>query len=240
MLWSGVTWAQKPSSTIRFSTTDNDAITVILNDRDFRKVGRSLTFRDLPRKRHQVQIYKVVPNQETGRNRGIPLYSGNIKLEPGKIYDAVLDKQSKNLRVYTVTSLPVLAPAPIPTSASTPVQRSSDGLSDVVVSDLAGSDISVPVNFESNLSTAMLTLKKDMDKETLDKGKMQHVDNYLTSNSVSAYDARAIVSWLLFEDNKIVIADKLKNVVTDKENLDLIADAFSYEKSKTKFLKELN
>ena len=52
ILISGWAYGQRPVSTIRFTTTDQHPITVILNNRDFNRVGKSITFKDLPKKRH--------------------------------------------------------------------------------------------------------------------------------------------------------------------------------------------
>lgn len=239
-VFSSTLWAQKPVSTIRFSTTDNDAITVILNERDFNKIGRSITFRDLPRKRHYVQIYKVTANQETGRNRGIPIYSGNVKLEPGKIYDAVLDKQSKKLRVYSVKSLPELVPNTASVNNGAPaVVKSSNGLNDVVLKQTEDDIMAIPVNFESGLSSSMQLLKKNMEQETLDKNKIKLATEYIHKNKITAYEGRAIVSWLLFEDSKIELANQLKNKISDKENIAQLTDAFTYQKTRDQFLSEL-
>lgn len=234
-------WAQKPTSTIRFSTTNNDNITVILNDRDFKKIGRSITFRDLPRKRHSVQIYRVGYNEQTGRNTGTTIYSGTIKLEPGKTYDAIYNGQTRQLRLYTVKELPQLTSGTMPEPVNNQVEmrKSSDGLNDVLVTPLENSDISIPVSFESNLNKDMLDLKKQIEAATLDKEKIELAQKYMANKALSAYDGRALISWILFEENKVALAEMLKSNIKDKENLDMLADAFTYEQSKTQFLNSL-
>ena len=239
-LFTTVTWAQRPTSTIRFSTTDQAPISVVINDRDYQRVGRSILIGDLPRKRHHIQIYQVGTDNRTGRNKGTTIYSGTIKLEPGKTYDAVLDKKSRNLRVFAVKNLPNLAVATVNENvASVPIKKSSDGLVATPVTALANTDIKVPVNFEANLSSSLMQLKKEMDKETLDKNKVEKAIIYAQKNNITAHDGRAMVSWLLFEEYKIDLAQKLKSIISDKQNAALLVDAFSFEKSKQEFLNSL-
>jgi hypothetical protein len=228
-------YAQKPVSSIRFVATSQEPITVILNERDFNRVGRSITFKDIPKKRHRVEIYQIIVDNQTGNKRGIKLYSGNIKIEPGKKYDAILDIRTRNLRVKAVrdfvplageyTNKSVIKPS-TPAMATTPVQPLSD-------------DIVVPLNFETNLNAPFIKLKKEMNAATLDKDKIQIATQFAASNAISAYEGRAILSWLLFEDSKTSLATTLKDKITDKENLDMLADAFSFEKTRTEFLKNL-
>ncbi len=234
-------FAQKPVSTIRFTTSELQPITVILNDRDFNRVGRSITFKDIPRKRHNVQIYEVVQDSRTGNKRGIKLYSGNIKLEPGKRYEAILDMKSRNLRVRPVREFAALRGGEHTNAGTQPAvqpSRSSSGLAPVPVQTI-DDEITIPLSFEDNLGPKMKTLKAEMDKQTLDKDKIKAARNFTDKNAVSAYEARAVLSWLLFEDSKVELAQVLKDKVTDKENLDMLSDAFSFESNKTRFLDSL-
>lgn len=234
-------WAQKPVSTIRFMTTSQQPISVILNERDFNRVGRSITFKDIPRKRHNVQIYEIVQDNRSGNKRGVMLYSGNIKLEPGKRYDAILDMKSKNLRVRPVREFAPLRGSADPSGSyqqPVPATKSTSGLAGVPVESL-DDEITIPMNFEEKLGSALKSLKGQMDKETLDKDKIKAARNYITKNRVTAYEGRAILSWLLFEDSKVELSEVLKGAVTDKENLEILSDAFSFKENRVKFVDSL-
>jgi hypothetical protein len=228
-------YGQKPKSTIRFSANDHKPIAVTLNDRDYNKIGRSITFKDIPRKRHHVRIYSVVIDDRTGQKYGTTLFSGNIKIEPGYTYDAILDIKTNKLKLNKVKILQPLAGEYINKPSYQNVIRSSSGINSTPV-DNSG-DITIPLDFEANLNASILNLKQKVEKLNTDKEKIAVIQENLKGSSVTAYEARAIVNWLLFDDNKLTLANELKSKVVDKNNISIIGDAFSLEATKNEFLK---
>ncbi len=231
-------FAQKKRTNIRFSATDYQPITVILNERDYNRVGRSITFSDIPRKRHFVEIYAVSIDNK-GNKKGTKLYSGRIKVEPGKTYDALLDTRSRSLKVKAVgrlQPLPQIADNPNRTAPKT--IKSSSGINEVAVQSIGG-DINIPVNFEENLSASVVALKKDIDAAVTDTEKIKIANNYLETNTMTAHEGRAVLSWLLFDENKLLLSKTLTTKVKDRENLPILGDAFSLEANKTQYLKSI-
>lgn len=233
-------WAQKPKSTIRFSMADGSPIVITINDRDFQKVGTSLTVADLPRKRHNVRIYKFRPYSDGKGGKAEIVYAGTIKIEPGNKYDAVLNPQSGKLMMKTVRQFDVLpTPQVQPTKQSFVTehnealyQNASEGLNN----NTATATFELPKNKEENLAKDVLQLKEAMQKEMRDGDKLKKATQFIATRKVSTAEASAILTWLNFDDNKLTFAKQVKSKLTDPQNAKVLADELTFSSSKEEYL----
>lgn len=231
--------AQQPRSTIRFSMADGSPILITINDRDYQKVGTSLTVSDLPKKRHNVRIYKFRPYSDGKGGKAEIVYNGTIKIEPGNKYDAVLNTQSGKLYMKTVRQFDALsAPQVQPTRQSFLTeqnevlhQNASDALN-----NKAAETFELPKNKEENLAKDVLLLKESMQKEMRDGDKLKKATTFIGSRKVSTAEAKAILSWLNFDDNKLTFAKQVKSKLTDAQNAKVLADELTFSSSKDEYL----
>jgi len=222
---------KKPTSSIRFSTSNQEPISVILNDRDFNRIGKVIVFNDLPKKRQRVQMYAITQDR-TGRKKGNLIYSGNIKLEPGKKYDAVLDLNTHKLRLKAVRDFPVITSVERKTNTKTQsveYQKSSEGLNNSTATDSA----------TIQLTSAMKSLKVDMDKSVIDKDKIAKAQKFSTQYKLNCAEAKEIANWLNFDDSKLTFLVSITDKVSDPQNLSSISDIFTYESNKKVFLESI-
>lgn len=233
-------WAQKPKSTIRFSMADGSPIVITINDRDYQKVGTSLTVADLPRKRHSVRIYRFRPYADGKGGKAEIVYSGNIKIEPGNKYDAVLNPQSGKLMMKMVRQFDVLPTPQVQPTKQTFLteqnealyQNASEGLNNT-----ATETFELPKNKEANLAKDVLQLKESMQKEMRDGDKLKKATQFIATRKVSTAEASAILSWLNFDDNKLTFAKEVKSKLTDPQNAKVLADELTFSSSKEEYLK---
>lgn len=234
-------FAQQPRSTIRFSMADGSPILITINDRDYQKVGTSLTVADLPRKRHNVRIYKFRPYTDGKGGKAEIVYNGTIKIEPGNKYDAVLNPQSGKLYMKTVRQFDALATPQTQPTRQTFVaeqnealhQNASEGLNNA-----ATATFELPKNKEENLAKDVLQLKETMQKEMRDGEKLKIASQFIANRKVSTAEASAILSWLNFDDNKLTFAKQVKSKLTDPQNAKVLADELTFSSSKEEYLNQ--
>lgn len=221
---------KKPTSSIRFSTSNQEPISVILNDRDFNRIGKTIIFNDLPKKRQSVQMYAITQDRN-GRKKGNLIYSGNIKLEPGKKYDAILDLNTHKLRLKAVRDFPITTSVerkPNANKQGVEYQKSSEGL----VNSTAN-------NPGIQLTSAMKSLKADMDKSVIDKDKIAKAQKFSTQYKLNCAEAQVIAEWLSFDDSKLIFLKSITDKVSDPQHLASIANIFTYENNKNEYLNSI-
>lgn len=233
-------YGQKPKSTVRFSLSDGSPLVITINERDYQKVGTNLIVSDLPRKRHSVRIYKFRPYADGKGGKAELAYVGNIKIEPGNKYDAILNMQSGKLHINQVRQYQELpASASIsrnPNATFNPNQdqaistiNASEGLSN-------NGEFELPKNVEENLSQDLISLKANMLKEVKDGDKLRLANAFVDHRKVSSTEALAIMKWINFDDNKLAFAKHVKQKLTDPSNANIIAEGLSFSSSKEEYL----
>lgn len=238
--------AQKPKSTLRFSLSDHQLLTVTINERDYQKVGTSLVFSDIPKKRHSIRIYKFRPYADGSGGKAELLYVGNIKIEPGKKYDFVYNVNSKKLQVKQVRNFETLptykgnyipyqkAPLNPDNDRAIEISNASDGLS-----SNNKASFELPSSYAIDMPEAMKTLQLKMSEKVKDEDKLVLAENYINNNKLTVQQAGMITSWINFDDNKLLFLNMVKGKISDPENVRLLADQLTLQKSKEQFLNGL-
>jgi len=89
ILFSIPTFAQRERSLLKIRDQEGRMITAEINGRRYNKVGKMLTFKDLPTRNHDVKVY-VVNRTRNGRKARL-IYEGRLRTKPGKIYYVTVD-----------------------------------------------------------------------------------------------------------------------------------------------------
>ncbi len=242
---SWVSFGQKPKSIVRFSLSSQELLTVTLNERDFQRVGTSLVFNDLPKKRHSVRIYKFRPYSDGQGGKAELLYSGNIKIEPGKTYDAVLDVRTNKLRVKQVRTLETLptykgvapgTPSRLPNNQYKDEAISIENASTGLQQSEANTVFELPKNHNVQLSDKLVALQKKMNTTLKDTDKLKMAQQYLQQNSLSVQEAGSIVSWINFDDNKLEFLKAVSQKLKGQADLEGLADYLTLKESKQRYL----
>lgn len=246
LLMSLGVFAQKAKSTLRFSLSDNQLLTVTINERDYQKVGTSLVFTDLPKKRHAIRIYKFRPYADGNGGKAELLYVGNIKVEPGKKYDFILDVRTNKLKVKEVRNFETLptykgnyipgqkAPMDPGRDQALRIENASDGLAEQHTDSFE-----LPPDNSANMNDGLIALKNNMQGKVNDQEKLQLAKAYINKEKVTVRQAGLIASWINFDDNKLIFLNNVKSKVVDPENVRQLADELTLKASKDSFLNSL-
>ena len=214
---SSAVFAQSRRSTIRFSLSDGSRIAISMNGRYFNKTGRSLTVGDIPGKKQDVKIYRYRSYARQSGGKATLVFSGNIKIEKGGTYDAVVDAKTGQLYLTEVNSLDKSVGKLPPPEANQPVAEIPEN-----------TESPMPQAPTADISPALQQLKTKMYGQTSDAEKLKTALHFLQGqNHLSAEDLRLICSWLLFDDNKMSFVRQAYDKVSDKKNLGTVRSVFT-------------
>lgn len=223
-------------STLRIRLSDGGPLTVTINGRDFKKIGRSITIADIPRKRQYLQVYRYRPYADGNGGKAELVYSGNIKVQKGATYDCIVDLGSRKFRMKEVASLQPLAQRPaFDPNRDQPLQQ--DSQDETATADNSGNNEEVNLEMppDRTVSARLQPLKTTMDKTDADSKKLAEARKFINSNPVTSAEVKSIAGWIFFDDNRLTFVKAAYTRVSDKENFTTVSDAFTLPDSKKDF-----
>lgn len=215
-----LSFAQQRGTAIQFRLSTGEPLTLIINDRQYGKVGKTLTVVDLPGKRHYVRLYRYRAYADGRGGRAELVFSGRIKVEPGRTYEAVLELPRRRLRMRAIDALPRSG------TLQPPVYVNIDTLPQV-------EDLPVA----SVLSPALEALQRQMVAKESDADKLKVAKEFIKNNTLSAADLQHVASWVMFDENKLSLLQFAYPYVQDKAAYHKLSDVFTLEDSRQAFLK---
>lgn len=225
-LFIGFAAAQgKPRSTVRIRLNDDYPLTVNINDRDYKKIGQTITIGDLPKKRHDIRVYRIRTYSDGSGAKADLVYSGRIKLEPGSTYDCIVDVKSRKFRMKKVKELPVL-------------NVNQNGIQSV-----PENNIQEPVHNEIEMPTVkkeypkLKSLQTQLEKANTETERLQLAKKFVSNNTITTEEAAYISSFLLFDDNKVAFFKHAKPQLSDPQNFIDLAAELTMEDAKMEFKK---
>lgn len=204
-------------STLNIRMSDGTPLIVTINDRNFQKVNTLITIADLPRKRHEMQVYKFRPYADGKGGKAELIYSGHFKIEPGFTYDCIVDAQTRKL--YIKKMEPGMNAYTPPPPAAKPDFRNDVPLS----------------SGGKQLAPDLYDLNKKMEAVKEDTKKLQLAKDYVGMHTINTSDLRQITSWIMFDDNKMELLKMAYPSVQDKELYAGLKDIFTMPATQKEF-----
>lgn len=230
-------WAQQKSnrSTLRIRLSDGGPLLVTINGRDFKKIGRSITIADIPRKRQNLQVYRYRPYADGDGGKAELVFSGTIKVQKGSTYDCIVEPGSRKFRMKEVAALqPLAQQLPFNPRRDQPLQQPEQGtMSDG--NQYSNDDVAVEMPPDRTVSPRLASLKAAMDKVDADSKKLAEARKYVAANAVTAAEVKDIAGWIFFDDNRLPFVKAAYTKVTDKANFANVGEVFTLPESKKEF-----
>lgn len=225
--------AQKSNrSTMRIRLSDGGPLMVTINGRDFKKIGRSITIGDIPRKRQYIQVYRYRAYADGKGGKAELAYSGNVKIEKGGTYDCIVDLGTRKFRLKEVATLQPLPQMPaFDRNRSQPLNETS-GVQDA---GSANDDVVLEMPPDRTVSARLQPLKTAMDKVEADSKKLAEAKKFINTNSVSSAEVKDIAGWIFFDDNRLLFIKAAYPKVSDRSNFVTVGEVFTLDQSKKAF-----
>ena len=87
---SNDSFAARRKCVLKIELSDRSPITVAIDNRDYKKVGTSMTFGDLPTGRHYLRIYEYKEYKDGDGGHAKLIYTGSVKLKKNTITSCVV------------------------------------------------------------------------------------------------------------------------------------------------------
>jgi hypothetical protein len=228
-----VLYAQKSNrSTMRIRLSDGSPMMVTINGRDFKKIGRSITIGDIPRKRQYIQVYKYRAYADGKGGKAELAYSGNVKIQKGGTYDCIVDLGTRKFRLKEVASLQPLPQLP-PFDRNR--NRTLDENAPVAAEDNTNEEVVIAMPPDRTVTPRLQSLKNAMDKVEADSKKLAEAKKFVNANAVSSDEVREIAEWIFFDDNRLLFIKAAYPKVSDKNNFTVVGEVFTLDESKKAF-----
>jgi len=220
LLLSFSLFAQSNRSSLRLRLSDGTPLKVVINNRDFDKIGTALIIGDIPGKRPHIIVYRFRPYADGKGGKAELVYSGTIKVKRGSNYDAIVDVNNKKLFMKEVSTL-----------SNVPSQPPVDPYRPQIIQDNQNvMDISNEQT-TSDLSPQLQTIQKAMDEVTTDNEKLKVANRYI-GDKISTADVAQISNWFFFDDTKMQFIKVVYPKIYDKEKAVQLKDIFISDSSK--------
>jgi hypothetical protein len=226
-------YAQKSNrSVMRIRLSNGGPLVVTINGRDFKKIGRSITIGDIPRKRQYIQVYRYRAYADGQGGKAELVYSGDVKIQKGGTYDCIVDLNTRKFRLKEVSTLQPLPQMPPPAKGQMqPLNETADAQSP----DNTNEEVVLDMPPDHTVSPRLQTLKNAMEKVEADSKKLAEAKKFINSNSVTSAEVKTIAEWIFFDDNRLLFVKAAYARVSDKANFNSVGDVFTLEESKKAF-----
>jgi hypothetical protein len=213
---------KKDRSTLHIRLSDGQPLMITINDRDYKKINASITLFDLPKKRHNIRVYKYRAYADGKGGKAELVYNGRIKIEPGNTYDCIVDVNKRKFLMKAID--PSQINANVNENTATARLNSEN---DRAIGDISGS--------HSRLSR----LQQDIENVKEDSKKLSIAETFVKNNSVTTYDLRLIGSWIMFDDNRLSLFKTAYPNISDKSKYPELVESFAMDEGKQEFQKFL-
>lgn len=208
----GNMWAQRPTSTITFYTTDAAVLQVSVNDRMFSTKSTQLTIGNIPGKRPYVEVFQIYNGNE-GRSQMQRIFSGTLKIERGEQYIAEVSQQQRTIALMKGTLAKRLAPS----HSSIDESVALEGISD--------EDASWMVN------PLLEELVNEMNEYVADEDKLDAALNF-KNKTWTVPNMVIIMEQLLFDESRLKFLKTQSVELLTPNQIEQLKEAFTSEEAK--------
>lgn len=108
---NGSSFAARHKCVLKIELSDHSPITVAIDNRDYKKVGTSMTFGDLPTGRHYLRVYEYKEYKDGNGGHAKLIYTGSVKLKKNTITSCVVYPDDGEMVVTTQNMMREVPPA---------------------------------------------------------------------------------------------------------------------------------
>lgn len=205
------TQARDNTSILKIRLSNNEPLVVVIDDRKYDKVGRSITIGDLPRGWHELKVYEFLEYKKGG-GRAEMLYSGKIKVKRGEVMYCVVDVRSQRIQVKVADLEDIYNAQEQPQ----PEQRK------IKVTTVEGG-----MSIDEMYSVRDKVLGYDVDTK-----RMKALQKELEGKTFTTSQLKVMMEWLAFESSRLELAKWAYSSVSDTGHYADLEELFTIESSK--------
>lgn len=221
---SNILFAQKKNNkaSLEIILSDNNNLRIHVNDRVFDEVNRKIYLKDIPAGKTYIEVYKVCnDNSDFYCNKKV--FYGYIVLEKNKHYQAVVLVGEEEIVVSDKNNL-------FDNNINTETTLSN---TEKLPTEVVMQYRNLLNGFWKNVHETIIQKETDTEKITLIRKAIHD------KKSITCEEALPILATLLFDDSRIEILNDIYQYISNKQNIDLVKNAFTIESNFTQTLQKL-
>lgn len=197
---------KKAKPTLEIILSDHTPLQLSINGRLYKKVNNKLIIRDLPARSNDIEVIRKCNRKENQNCKDEIVFSGKVKMEKDKHYQAVVLVNEGKMMVSDQGDL-------IP-------KGSLDGPSTSVQNEEGNTEFQKIADIKSSLSADLLALGERMKKINKDVDRVNAASNFVRNRSVpiTTDEAIAISSWIMYDEHKLQFLKNVYPSVSDQDH----------------------
>lgn len=200
-------WSQKKTKpTLEIILSDHAPFQVSINGRLYKKINNKFIIRDLPARNNNVEVIRKCNRKENQNCKDEIVFSGKVKMERNKDYQAVVLVNEGKMMVSDQGDLIPRGPVAAP-KTSVPNEESNTEFQKIA-------------DIKSSLSDDLQALGERMKKINKDADRVNAATNFVKNRSVpiTTDEAIALSSWIMYDEHKLQFLKNVYPSVSDQDN----------------------
>ncbi len=217
LLFISTALSTKAQNVLKIMMEDRSEITVSIDGRDYKRVGRELTFVDIPPGWHDLRVYEFIAYRDGGGKARL-VHTSRIRLKRGNATTCIVDGRSGRMMIEHKDineQANMATPEHEPTQVHTVTQK--------VLTD-----------------EDLVAWEEHVAQIPTDTERLQWLQSSLKGREFTTEQMKKMVDWVAFESTGVELAKWGYNKVLDAHNYKQLVDAFSLESSKKELMQYID
>lgn len=218
---------EKPSLEIILS--DHSPLQISINGRLYKKINNKLIIKDLPARNNNIEVIKKCNRSENSNCKDEIVFSGKVKMERNKNYQAVVLVNEGKMMVSDEGDL-------FSKQSLEPIQTTGSN-------ETSNSEFQKIADIKASLSPDLTALGERMKKINKDTDRVNAATNYVKNRSqaITTDEAIAISSWIMYDESKLQFLKNAYPKISDPtkyHEAHIVFTMVSYRDQFTSFVSE--
>lgn len=206
---------KRKAASLEIMLSDNAPLQIVVNGRIFNVVNKRIVLNDLPAKRNQIEVIRKCDRNTETNCRDQVVFSGRVKFERGKHYQAVVLVGEQQMTVSDKLNLFPSVVFPNNQVAQTAVTNTQQASSSAVNPE--ATEFINMVTLKEQMPADVNKLGEQMKAAAIDTKKMELAQYFVKNrNGATSVDELLVISsWIMFDENKLTFLkyayDKVQN-----------------------------
>lgn len=229
-------FAQKTNpkrASLEIILSDNTPLQIAINGKLFKPINTKLIISDLPARINRIEVIKKCNRKEDPNCKDQIVFTGNLKMQRGKNYQAVVLVGEGKMRVADDGTLFQ--------QLNAPQQNIQQDIQQESHSENLDEDFKSMATIKSNLSSEIKSLGERMKKINKDEDRVNAAINFVRykKDPLTTEEAIGICSWIMYDENKLTFLEQAFTYISDPQEYSKAKMVFTLAEYKEKFNKFL-
>ena len=207
---------------IKVTLNDHTPFRLVVDGRVYKKHGTSLTVGNLPRGRHNIEVFAYYPNSPRPMRRDL-IYDGKLKIHDNEFLNVIVNVNTGDAKIIVGTP---------------PVAQSNNrvaGNDDIYNNNSKGPELQDQPNTISQ--DELSKIQQQVNDQVTDTDKEKTLQSLLKKKHLSTKQVAQIFTWFNFDDTKVDFAKWAYDHVVDTQSYSALENGLSNDNARNELHK---